>query len=119
MNDPDVDLIVDLSVLECYLLNSEILGEERTNELLECIGTLRADYRTHGIDNKYFLIGHRTPLENLEREAQLTRIKIFVADAPYQVLRDSRLRVEDDTFLESLFNHIRNDVISHQAHIAK
>jgi hypothetical protein len=121
LKDPDIDLVVKISIYETYAHHSNIITEPVRLETLLSLGTARRDLRESGPDSSTLPIGYRNELDELRRSGVLAGIK--------EILNDFRIAdlsaggfvdgLSDDIFMETLVNNLKNDVVSYQNFISK
>jgi hypothetical protein len=113
-NDPDINLIVEISAMETYITYCNVHDENRKYELLRNLDRCRAILRKAGPD-PIFAGGGGDYIN--ERNRSPTEIREILATFDLAFLQNSQLIVDNDDFLELLINNIRNDVIGYQAFI--
>jgi hypothetical protein len=118
LKDPDIDLIVNISVAETYITYSDLAGFDKQN-LLRRLGTARANLREAGPDPSYRDYEGLSQEFLLHRSGLIAGIKAMLDDISTERLFDSVLTVDDGLFLETLINNIRNDVVGYQNFIEK
>jgi exonuclease III len=65
LKDPDIDVIVNLSIYETYLRHTNMLPEPAQNDSLLRIGRARTDFREAGPDSSILPSGTRTDYDEL------------------------------------------------------
>jgi len=123
LKDPDLDLVVSLSVAESYLHHIYLppdIGHLR-HEKLEQVGRARAALIKAGPDSSYLPPNSRTEQQELDRAGTIAGIKETVDELSIADLAERELlaEYEADIFMETLINNLRNDVISFQIFILK
>ncbi len=113
-NDPDINLIVEISALETYVTYCSEYDENRKSELLRNLGRCRASLRKAGPDPVFAGGGGDYINADIDkRNRNLTEIRDILANFDLAFLQNSELIVDNDDFLELLINNIRNDVIGY------
>jgi len=123
VKDPDLDLVVALSVAETYVHhikfppNNAILRQTK----LELIGRARAALITAGPVSSYLPPNSRSEEQELDRAGVIAGIKETIDDLAVADLAECELmdEFEADVFMETLINNLRNDVISFQIFIQR
>ncbi len=121
LKDPDIDLVVKISIYETYAHHSNTITERDRQETLLRLGTARRDLRESGPDSSTLPAGFRTEFDELRRSGILAGIKetlndFRIADYSAGGFRDG---LSDDIFMETLVNNLKNDVVSYQHFISK
>ena len=119
LQDPDLDMVVGLAVLDTYLTSSNPREDINLDNVKISLGNNMQLLRDIGPADKFLEPGARSEQESLIREGNIARIREFLESAPYVTLRDAAHNVDDDIFMEGLINNVRNQVISHQCFILK
>jgi hypothetical protein len=119
LQDPDLDMVVGLAVLDTYLTSSNPREDINLENVKISLGNNKQLLRDIGPSDKFLEPGARSEQESLIREGNIARIREFLESAPYVTLRDGAHNVDDDIFMEGLINNVRNQVISHQCFILK
>jgi exonuclease III len=123
LKDPDLDLVVSLSVAETYLHHikfpPDIANVRQTK--LEQVGRARAALILAGPDSIYLPPNSRSEEQELDRAGAIAGIKetideLLIADLAERELLEE---FEADVFMETLINNLRNDVISFQIFIQR
>jgi hypothetical protein len=121
LKDPDIDLIVNLSIYETYLRHTNTLPEPARHESLLRIGRARTDFREAGPDSSILPSGTRTDYDELRRSGLLVGVKEILDGFDFTELSNGGFteNLSDDIFMETLVNNLRNDVVSYQIFISK
>ena len=118
VNDPLIEIVVKLSVIECYahLAAAPPFSQEI---LLQRVGTAKHSLREIGADSNILLPNTRTVLEINLRENRIAELKATIDELDIYGLQSLAIIIDDDLFLEYLINNIRNDIVSYQTFIAR
>jgi hypothetical protein len=116
LRDPDIELIVDLSVKETYLIYQERPVENK-RALLAGIGTNVGRIREAGLNKSFYRLVDLDPADELRRQQLLTLINDFRSSADFLSIVDYPVNINDDLFFEMLLNNIRNDIIGYQCYV--
>ena len=120
LSDPLIDIVVNLSVIECYLHHAVSVGfAEPRVILLQRVGTAKLSLRELGADSYILLPGARSATDELLCANKIAGINRVVDDFDINGLQSLAVDINDGLFLEYLVNCIRNDIISYQTFIAK
>jgi exonuclease III len=121
LTDPDLELYVGLSIADTYLIHTNAIELEEKNALATRVGTAKMNLRRAGPDKKYFHDGFRTELEENIRAGRLGEVREVLDEFPFNVLQEGGYldNINDDWFMETLINNIRNECISYQTFLAK
>jgi hypothetical protein len=121
LNDPDIDLVVQLSICETYVIHSAILTEPERARLLILIGNSKKNLREAGPDSSILTVGERTEFEELQRSGIIAGIKANLELIPLNRLALGNFSgdVEDDIFMETLVNNLKNECVSYQTFICR
>jgi hypothetical protein len=121
LKDPDIDLIVKLSIYETYIRHTITLPEQARLESLLVIGRARMDFREAGPDSSILPSGTRSDYEELRRSGLLAGAKETLDGFDFTELSDGGFteNLSVDIFIETLANNLRNDVISYQTFISE
>jgi exonuclease III len=112
LSDPDMDIIIDLSIKEVYLIYQDRQLEEK-RQLLQTLGSLRARLKEAGPCNKYYHSG----TVNEDREEIINNIRLTLGQDRIQFIPEHQLNIDDDIFFEMILNHVRNDIFSYQSFV--
>ncbi len=123
LKDPDLDLVVSLSVAETYLHHIKfppVIANLRQTKL-EQIGRARAALIMAGPDSIYLPPNSRSEEQELDRAGAIAGIKETIDDLSIADLAERELldEFQADVFMETLINNLRNDVISFQIFIQR
>jgi hypothetical protein len=117
-NDPDINIVVEISAMETYITYCNEYDENRKSELLRNLGCCRAILRKAGLDPVFAGGGGDYIDADIdERNRSLTEIRDILSTFDLVFLQNCQLVVDNDDFLELLINNIRNDVIGYQAFV--
>jgi hypothetical protein len=121
LSDPDLELYVGLSIADTYLIHTSAIELEEKNALAIRVGTAKMNLRRAGPDKKYFHDGFRSELEENIRAGRLGEVREVLDEFPFNVLQEGGYldNINDDWFMETLVNNIRNECISYQTFLAK
>jgi hypothetical protein len=118
LKDPDIDLVVKISIYETYAHHSNIITEPVRLETLLRLGTARRDLRESGPDSSTLPVGSRNELRRSGVLAGIKETLNYFRIAEFYVggFVDG---ISDDIFMETLVNNLKNDVVSYQNFISK
>ena len=118
LNDPLIEIVVKLSVIECY---THLAADPPFSQeiLLQRVGTAKHSLREIGDDSNILLPNTRTVLEINLRENRIAELKATIDELDIDGLQSLAIVIDDDLFLEYLINNIRNDIVSYQTFIAR
>jgi hypothetical protein len=121
LKDPDIDLVVKLSFCDTYVLHTVILTDPERKRLLRLIGTSKKLLRDAGPDSEILLVGERTDFEELKRSGTIAEIELNLDLIPIDRLLAGGFtdNLEDDIFMETLVNNLKNDCVSYQTFISR
>jgi hypothetical protein len=121
LKDPDLDLVVRLSVCETYIVHTDVLTDPERERLLLLIGASKLKLREAGPDSSILMSGDRSELEELMRSAALAEIKLNLDMIPLDRLINGGFanNLEDDIFKETLVNNLKNECVSYQTFISR
>jgi hypothetical protein len=121
LKDPDIDLVVKLSICDTYVLHTDILTDPERDRLLRLIGTSKKLLREAGPDSDILLVGERTDFEELKRSGIIAEIKLNLDSIPLNRLEAGGFKdnLGDDIFMETLVNNLKNDCVSYQTFISR
>jgi hypothetical protein len=121
LTDPDLELYVGLSIADTYLIHTNAIELEEKNALATRVGTAKMNLRRAGPNKKYFHDGFRSELEENIRAGRLGEVREVLDEFPFNVLQEGGYldNINDDWFMETLINNIRNECISYQTFLAK
>jgi hypothetical protein len=123
LKDSELDLVVSLSIAESYLhhitipdVNADVIQSKLTQ-----VGRSKLALISAGPDSMYLPPNFRSEEQELERAGIIAGIKETVDDLRIVELADQDLldEYDDDIFMETLINNLRNDVISYQTFIQR
>ncbi len=123
LKDPDLDLVVSLSVAETYLhhiIFPPEIANERQEKLVQ-VDRARAALISAGPDSSYLPPNFRSEELELDRAGTIAGIKETIDELMIADLSERELlaEYEADVFMETLINNLRNDVISFQIFIQR
>jgi hypothetical protein len=121
LKDPDIDLVVKLSICDTYVLHTNILTDPERERLLLLIGTSKKLLRDAGPDSDILLVGERSDFEELKRSGTIAEIKSNLDLVPLDRLLVGGFsdNLEEDIFMETLVNNLKNDCVSYQTFISR
>jgi hypothetical protein len=121
LKDPDIELHVSLAVADTYLIHTNALSEQENLRLTAAVGQAKRDIRRAGPDRKYFQDGYRTEAAENNRAALLGNIHEILDTFPINLVQNGGFKegLEDDIFLETLVNNIRNECVRYQIFFIK
>jgi exonuclease III len=121
LRDPDIELHVSLAVADTYLIHTNALSDQVIQRLCGAVGEAKRDIRRAGPDKKYFQDGYRTEEAENNRAALLGNIHELLDTFPIHQVQNGGFKEElnDDIFLETLVNNIRNECVSYQIFLSK
>jgi exonuclease III len=121
LKDPDIDLVVKLSICDTYVLHTDILTDPERERLLRLIGTSKKLLRDAGPDSEILLVGEHLDFEELKRSGTIAEIKSNLDLIPIERLLVGGFadNLEDDIFMETLVNNLKNDCVSYQTFISR
>ena len=121
LKDPNLDLVVHISIFETYTRHTGTLTEPSRNDQLRRLGTARANIREAGPDSSLLPIDSRTDLDELRRSGLIASVKETINEVNFNELTAGGFteNLNDDIFMETLVNNLRNDVVSYQTFISK
>ena len=119
LNDPDIDLVVKISIFETYVHHSAAITNEARVEMLNSLGSARSKLKEAGPDPSLLPPGSLTEHADLVRRGTVANIKEILDDIPILVLAHGEFAdgVGDDLFMETLVNNLKNDCVSYQVFI--
>jgi hypothetical protein len=117
LRDPDIEIVVKLASYECYLQNSVDIVNK--NRLLPCIGNCFRLLRQAGPDPNYVEYAFGNLLDVDVRTGFIQELRQVMAMLDEEGIPEMATSVDDDIFLETLMNNVRNEMISYQAFIFK
>jgi hypothetical protein len=108
LKDPDIDLVVKLSIYETYAHHSNVILEPERQEILLGLGTARRDLREAGPDSSILPVGSRNELDELRRSGVIAGIKETLND--FRIAEFSAVGfgngLTDNIFMETLVNNL-------------
>jgi hypothetical protein len=119
LNDPDIDLVVKISIFETYTHHSAAITNEVRVAMLNSLGTARSKLKEAGPDPSLLPPGTLTEHADLVRSGTVGNIKEILDDIPILALTHGELAegIGDDLFMETLVNNLKNDCVSYQVFI--
>jgi exonuclease III len=115
INDPDVEKLIELSILETFLIYQVRPNEERWR-LLTDVGTAKKLFRDAGPDPAYYNLS--IPANQVdEREVILNRVTLLLRQDAFNNIYDYPLTIGWDIFFEMILNSIKNDVHGYQSYV--
>ena len=121
LQDPDLDIVVWAAAAECYITNFSLIqvGEDDIRSALEMVGNIRTLLREAGPSEIYYNNDELNAETLANRTRCLIRIRSVISTHPIEIFHLFSLSVEDDIFMESLVNNVRNEVTSYQNFLGK
>ena len=113
LKDPIAELLVKVSVAECYTHHVLISNNEKI-ERLNVIGEIRNLIKTAGPDPILNCIVGWDEAKDLIRANNIAELTMMLDDIDISTLESLDMDIEKDLFLEYLVNCVRNDVASFQ-----
>jgi hypothetical protein len=108
-----IGFVVHNAVAETYLQHAADLPNK--NDLLRMVGQLKLLFYNAGLlwsDRP----GEEVPEEDIRaREGRLNTIRYLLQNLDLNVLENAALSCDDDVFMETLVNNVRNETCSYQA----
>jgi hypothetical protein len=86
LNDPDIDLVVKISIFETYAIHSIMPSDDARHNMLNSLGTARNNLKTAGPDSSILPPGTRSDHEELVRSGILAEIKESLDNIPIHEL---------------------------------
>jgi len=119
LENPLFDLIVQVSVAECYLhhvdFTSDYLTIDRNAQLLKC-GEVRQLIRSLSESQSITASADRGEDDLRRDEILLNRAKLRIQELNLSTLEEVKLTIDPDLFLETMINCMRNDVLTAQTY---
>jgi hypothetical protein len=123
LHDPDIEIVVKLSVYECYVQNLPPNDAEKQDLLMRigrCHNLLRrAGPDPAGPDPAVPDYAHAELLDPAERETIFADLIREIYELDEKNIENKPVILQADVFMEMLINCIKNDVITYQAFVAK
>ncbi len=117
LRDPDIEIVVKLASYECFLQNAADIVNK--NRLLPYIGNCFRLLRQAGPDPNYVEYAFGKLLDVDVRTGIIQELRQVMTMLEEEGIPEMASTVDDDIFLETLMNNVRNEVISYQAFIFK
>jgi hypothetical protein len=107
LNDPDIDLVVKISIFETYTHHSATITNEARVAMLNSLGSARSKLKEAGPDPSLLPPGTLTEHAELVRSGTVANIKEILDDIPILALTHGELAegIGDDLFMETLVNN--------------
>jgi hypothetical protein len=118
LSDPDLEIVVIVSLVEIYTRYRADLNEIQTQEILGTLGRCRRLLRDAGPDPSF--AGGGAVDVNADTDVRTRNIASILQNlTEFNIpkMQALPLSLPDDEFLEILINNLRNDIISHQSHV--
>jgi hypothetical protein len=112
LTDPDLELLINLSIKEVYLIYQNRPAPEK-RRLLTMLGTLRLRLREAGPCSSHYNLGNI----NMARNNLILGIRESLGSDVLVSIPNLGLTIEDNLFFEMILNHVRNDILSYQSFI--
>ena len=123
LKNPDLDLVVQTAILECYILNLSIentpLNVNGRQTILDDIGTIWMNIRRAGPVPSRYGLDERSEEDLRQRERCIQEITATLSRYPIETIQTYPLMVDNCLFLETLLNCVRNEVSSFQHFVQK
>jgi len=117
-NDPDLPILVEISVLEIYTRYSAIPSAEQRQVSLGILGRCRRLLREAGPDPAFAGGGAQYVNNDIEQRIRnIDQIRFLLNNFNLNLIQNGELLLPDDDFLEILINDLRNDIISYQTNL--
>jgi len=84
LKDPELDLVVRLSVADTYALHSDTLIPEERDHLCNRIGRSKKTHRDAGLQESFFCEGSRSELEKNTRAGKIAEILECLDSIPWE-----------------------------------
>jgi exonuclease III len=117
LRDPDLEIIVKLATLECYV--HAAVNQAIKNRLLTLIGRGFKLIRDAGPDPSHIEYSFAELLDIDERTTIMNELRRVLLDLDDENIQDLAVNIDADDFMEYLMNNVRNEVISYQSFIRK
>jgi hypothetical protein len=119
LNDPDIDLVVKISIFETYAFHSSTVSEIERQDMLNSLGNARANLKIACPDSAVLPPGLRTDQTELVRSGIIAGIKEVLENIPINELARGEFidGIGDDLFMETLVNNLKNGCRSYQVFI--
>jgi hypothetical protein len=118
LSDPDLEIVVIVSLVEIYTRYRADLNEIQTQEILGILGRCRRLLRDAGPDPSFAGGGAADVNADTDvRTRNIASILQNLTEFNIPAMQALPLSLPDDEFLEILINNLRNDIISHQSHV--
>ena len=123
LKNPDLDLVVQTAILECYILNLSIentpLNVNGRQTILDDIGTIWMNIRRAGPVPSRYNLDEISEEDLRQRERCIQEITATLSRYPLETIQTYPLMVDNCLFLETLLNCVRNEVSSFQHFVQK
>jgi hypothetical protein len=119
LNDPDIDLVVKISIFETYVHHSLVITEEDRALMLNSLGSARKNLKEAGPDPTLLPPGTLSDHGELVRSGTVANIKEILDGIPIMDISTGGFigGIDDDLFMETLVNNIKNDCVSYQVFV--
>ena len=116
LNDPDIDIVVWAASAECYIthfnLNQLDPGDQDTALLM--VGSVKNFLRSAGPAEKYYTSSELDLHTINNRKEHILLARRTMSSYPIELFHNFSLSVDDDIFMDTLLNNIRNEVTAYQ-----
>jgi exonuclease III len=120
VNDPDLPILVKISVLEIYTRYSAIPSAEQRQVSLGILGRCRRLLREAGPDPVFAGGGGLHVNSDIDQRIRnIDQIRYLLNNFNLNQIQNGEILLPDDDFLEILINDLRNDIISYQTFLLK
>jgi exonuclease III len=118
IKDPDTELLIKISVSECYLIYQD---RERVvkNRLLTLLGTARRYLRNAGPDKNFYFLDFQDQHEYDSRQTNLRECRQILNSNDINDIANLNVNIQHDIFFEMILNHVKNDLLSYQSFLNK
>jgi hypothetical protein len=113
ISDPDTDLLIQISITECYIIYQDRNRNEK-NVLLSLVGRCRQLLKDAGPDLRHYNLSFNSVEEYENRNTCLGEINLILESQDWRDIKNQNINIEEDMFFEMLMNHVKNDLISYQ-----
>jgi hypothetical protein len=118
LSDPDLEIVIIVSLVEIYTRYRSDLNEIQTQEILGILGRCRGLLRDAGPDPTFAGGGAADVNADTDiRTRNIAAILQNLTEFNIPAMQALPLSIPDDEFLEILINNLRNDIISYQSHV--
>jgi exonuclease III len=113
VSDPDVNLLIRISIAECHVIyqNRDILVK---NNLLRILGNARNTLRNAGPDRNFYNLDYPTGTGPDERRQLINQVVELLDSEDCSGILEYPVNIDHDVFFEMILNHVKNDLITYQ-----